>query len=47
MQLITAAGSRAIPAYLNGVLVDKIIYDLETDQVKTKISAPGAVQMGR
>ena len=43
--VMTVRGSELQPCLLNGALVDGIEYDLKTNKVKTKISAPGALQM--
>ncbi|MBN2181705.1 MAG: hypothetical protein JW715_07305 [Sedimentisphaerales bacterium] len=44
--LIKVKGSETQPCYYNGVLVDGIEYNLKTGEVKSKIVAPGALQIG-
>ena len=43
--MMTVQGDKIQSCYLNGALVDAIEYDLRTDQVKAKITGPGALQM--
>jgi len=45
--IITAQGNESQPCYFNGALVDAIEYDLKTTRVKTKITGPGILQLGR
>jgi len=45
--IIMAWGNELQPCLLNGALVDAIKYDLKTGKVKTKITAPGILQMRR
>lgn len=45
--IVTVQGDQVQPCLLNGTFVDAIEYDLETDRVKAKILAPGALQMKR
>jgi hypothetical protein len=45
--MITAWGDESQPCFLNGALAPGIEYDLKTDKIKTKITAPGMLQMGR
>ena len=43
--MLMAWGDKSQPCLLNGVFVDGIEYNLKTGRVKTKIVAPGALQM--
>lgn len=43
--IITVQGDELQPCYFNGALVDAIGYDLKTGKIKTKITAPGILQM--
>jgi hypothetical protein len=43
--IITVRGDDVQPCLFNGALVDAIEYDLKTGRVKTKIPAPGTLQM--
>jgi hypothetical protein len=43
--LIKIKGDSLQPCYLNGALVDGIIYDLTTGKVEAQIPAPGALQL--
>ena len=45
--IMTVQGDELQPCYFNGALVDGIEYDLKTDRIKTRITAPGILQMGR
>jgi hypothetical protein len=45
--MITAWGDELQPCFLNGVLAPGIEYNLKTDRIKTKITGPGTLQMGR
>jgi hypothetical protein len=45
--IVTVQGDELQPCLLNGTFVDAIEYDLETDRVKAKILAPGALRMKR
>jgi len=45
--VITAWGDESRPCLFNGALVDGIKYDLKTGRVKTRIVAPGVLQMRR
>jgi hypothetical protein len=45
--MITAWGDELQPCFLNGVLAPGIEYNLKTDRIKTKITGPGMLQMGR
>jgi len=42
---IKIKGDASQPCYLNGALVDGIIYDLKTGKVEAQISAPGTLQL--
>jgi hypothetical protein len=45
--MITAWGDELQPCFLNGALAPGIEYNLKTDRIKTKITGPGTLQMGR
>jgi len=45
--IITAKGDESQSCLFNGALVGGIKYDLKTGKVKTKITGPGMLQMGR
>jgi hypothetical protein len=45
--MITAWGDESQPCFLNGALAPGIEYDLKNDRIKTKITGPGMLQMGR
>ena len=45
--MITAWGDEFQPCFLNGALAPGIEYNLKTDRIKTKITGPGTLQMGR
>jgi hypothetical protein len=45
--MITAWGDELQPCFLNGALAPGIEYDLKTGRIKTKITGPGTLQMGR
>jgi len=45
--IMTVQGDKLQPCYFNGALVDGIEYNLKTDRIKTRITAPGILQMGR
>ncbi|MFZ0033819.1 MAG: hypothetical protein WAK60_02370 [Sedimentisphaerales bacterium] len=45
--MITAWGDDSQPCFLNGALAPGIEYDLKNDRIKTKITGPGMLQMGR
>jgi len=45
--IIIAQGNEFQPCLLNGAIVNAIQYDLKKDKVKTKITAPGVIQMKR
>jgi hypothetical protein len=45
--MITAWGDESQPCFLNGALAPGIEYDLKTDRIKTKITGPSMLQMGR
>jgi hypothetical protein len=45
--MITVKGDESQPCFLNGALVPGIEYNLKTDKIKTKITAPGMLQMER
>ncbi len=45
--VIKVRGDQLQPCYLNGALVDGIIYDLTTGKVEAQISAPGVLQLNR
>jgi len=44
---ITAWGDESQPCFLNGALAPGIEYDLKTDRIKTRITGPSTLQMGR
>jgi hypothetical protein len=43
--LINIKGDPLQPCYLNGALVDGIIYDLKTGKAEAEVAAPGALQL--
>ena len=45
--MMTAWGDESQPCFLNGALAPGIEYDLKNDRIKTKITGPGMLQMGR
>ncbi|MFA5238495.1 MAG: hypothetical protein WC476_02130 [Phycisphaerae bacterium] len=45
--MITAWGDDSQPCFLNGALAPGIEYDLKSGRIKTKITGPGMLQMGR
>ncbi len=45
--IITAWGDELQPCLFNGALAPGIEYNLKTDRIKTKITGPGMLQMGR
>ena len=45
--MITAWGDELQPCFLNGALAPGIEYNLKTDRIKTKITGPSTLQMGR
>jgi hypothetical protein len=45
--MITAWGDELQPCFLNGALAPGIEYNLKTGRIKTKITGPGMLQMGR
>jgi hypothetical protein len=45
--MITAWGDESQPCFLNGALAPGIEYNLKTGRIKTKITGPGTLQMGR
>ena len=45
--IIIVQGNEIQPCLLNGAIVNAIQYDLKKDKVKTKITAPGVIQMKR
>jgi len=45
--VIKIKGDASQPCYLNGALVDGIIYDLKTGKVEAQISAPGVLQLNQ
>jgi hypothetical protein len=45
--IITAWGDKLQPCLLNGALAPGIEYNLKTNRIKTKITGPGMLQMGR
>jgi hypothetical protein len=45
--IITAWGDELMPCFLNGAIVPGIEYNLKTDRIKTKITSPGMLQIGR
>ncbi len=45
--MITAWGDESQPCFLNGALAPGIEYNLKTGRIKTKITSPGMLQMGR
>jgi len=44
---LKAKGDESQPCYYNGVLVERIVMNVETDKVKAKIVGPGTIQMNR
>ena len=45
--ILIVQGNEFQPCLLNGAIVNAIQYDLKKDRVKTKITAPGVIQMKR
>ncbi|MHC4604771.1 MAG: hypothetical protein ACYS6W_15755, partial [Planctomycetota bacterium] len=45
--IVTVQGDESWPCLLNGVPVDRIEYDLRTDEVKAEVVGPGVLQMER
>lgn len=47
LAVVKVKGDEAQPCYYNGILVDKIEYDVNADKVESNVVGPGTIQLGR
>ncbi|MFC1634835.1 hypothetical protein ACFL5Z_08335 [Planctomycetota bacterium] len=47
LSIVKVKGDEVQPCYYNGILVDKIKYDVNADKVEFNVVGPGAIQLGK